>query len=201
MQIRIRLTAVAAVATLTATTLAMGFAAHAAEPSHRSPYAGQETRAIKSLSADDIAELENGRGWGLARPAELNGMPGPAHVLELAGPLGLSAEQRRAVQALFDEMNAEARRLGNRLIHLEASLDQGFARRTMDESELRRRLDEIAGVTGALRFVHLRAHLRGLALLTARQVKEYSHLRGYGGEATSGGATAPAPEAQHRRMH
>ncbi|MBT3972460.1 MAG: hypothetical protein HOE99_01485, partial [Acidiferrobacteraceae bacterium] len=48
-----------------------------------SPYVGQETRVIKSLSAEDIDDLINGRGWGLAKPAELNGVPGPAHLLEM----------------------------------------------------------------------------------------------------------------------
>ena len=52
-------------------------------PALASPYAGQESRRIKSLSEQDIAELRAGRGWGLAKAAELNGMPGPAHLLEL----------------------------------------------------------------------------------------------------------------------
>lgn len=34
---------------------------------HKSKYAGQVTRAIKSLSEDDIAELRRGGGWGLAK--------------------------------------------------------------------------------------------------------------------------------------
>ena len=37
-----------------------------------SPYTGQETRRIKSLSSEDIAELQRGGGWGLAKAAELN---------------------------------------------------------------------------------------------------------------------------------
>ena len=36
----------------------------------------------------------------LALAAELNGYPGPLHVLELADRLGLSAEQRGKVQQL-----------------------------------------------------------------------------------------------------
>jgi len=42
-----------------------------------SEYSGDEDRAIKSLSADDIEELRRGGGWGFARAAELNGVPGP----------------------------------------------------------------------------------------------------------------------------
>ena len=47
------------------------------------PYAGQETRVISSLSPEDQRALRAGEGGGLAKPAELNGYPGPAHVLEL----------------------------------------------------------------------------------------------------------------------
>lgn len=41
-----------------------------------SSYSGQEKRTIKSLSKDDIEQLNAGKGWGLAKAAELNGMPG-----------------------------------------------------------------------------------------------------------------------------
>ena len=60
----------------------------------QSPYAGMQTRTIKALSEQQIADLKAGRGMGLALPAELNGYPGPAHVLELSDQLGLSPEQK-----------------------------------------------------------------------------------------------------------
>src|SRR5262249_20157560 len=44
-------------------------------------YAGRQTRAIKALSEEDIAPLLNGEGMGMAKAAELNGYPGPKHVL------------------------------------------------------------------------------------------------------------------------
>ena len=62
-----------------------------------SPYAGEEARVIKSLWAKDIDDLLNGRGWGLAKPAELNGVPGPVHLLELKSEIGLSSEQVSAI--------------------------------------------------------------------------------------------------------
>ena len=34
-----------------------------------SPYAGQQTRAIKALSPEDIASLRNGEGMGMAKAA------------------------------------------------------------------------------------------------------------------------------------
>jgi hypothetical protein len=40
-------------------------------------YAGQQTRSIKAVSEEDIASLLNGKGMGMAKPAELNGYPGP----------------------------------------------------------------------------------------------------------------------------
>ena len=48
------------------------------------PYAGMQARPIKALSEQQVADLAAGRGMGLALAAELNGYPGPSHVLELA---------------------------------------------------------------------------------------------------------------------
>src|SRR5262249_16169067 len=60
-----------------------------------SPYAGQEQRAIKALSDEEIRDLLEARGMGLAKAAELNSYPGPLHVLQLAAELGLSDAQRK----------------------------------------------------------------------------------------------------------
>ena len=59
----------------------------------QTPYAGMQNRAIKSLSDNDIHELRRGGGWGLALSAELNGMPGPAHLLELKDQIPLTSDQ------------------------------------------------------------------------------------------------------------
>src|SRR5438309_7495936 len=90
----------------------------------QTPYAGMQTRPIKALSEQQVADLGAGRGMGLALAAELNGYPGPSHVLELADKLDLSAAQRASVQKLFDSMKAEAVPLGAKLIEQEADLDQ-----------------------------------------------------------------------------
>jgi hypothetical protein len=47
------------------------------------PYAGQQGRSIKAPSDDDIAALRKDEGMGMAKAAELNGYPGPAHVYNL----------------------------------------------------------------------------------------------------------------------
>jgi hypothetical protein len=103
----------------------------------QSPYVGMQTRSIKALSDQQIADLKAGRGMGLALPAELNGYPGPAHVLELSDQLGLSTEQKAHVQSLFDSMKAEAVPLGAKLLEQEAALDQQFASRSVTPESLK----------------------------------------------------------------
>ena len=65
----------------------------------------------------------------LALAAELNGYPGPRHVLELGEQLGLTDRQRVDVQRLFDQMTAEVVPIGEKLISQEAELNRLFARR------------------------------------------------------------------------
>lgn len=159
--------------------LLIGFGSGNSIAQHRSEYAGQEKRVIKSLSEDDIESLRNGRGWGLAKAAELNGMPGPIHVLEMKDEIGLSREQQEQIEQIYADMNAQAIPLGLKLIELESELDAAFANRTIDEDQLKRLLDQIADVQGQLRYVHLAAHLKTPDLLTPEQVDQYNQLRGY----------------------
>src|SRR4051794_31480114 len=77
-----------------------------------SPYAGQQSRAIKALSADEISDYLEGRGMGTSKAAELNHYPGPVHVLAESARLGLSDAQRAQTQAIFDAMSVEAKRSG-----------------------------------------------------------------------------------------
>lgn len=143
-------------------------------------YAGQETRDIKSLSAEDIAELRRGGGWGLARAAELNGVPGPAHLLELQDRIGLTTDQVTAIQAIFEKMKADAIREGERLIALERRLDDQFRNRSVTDRGLRQVLGEIEQSRQALRHIHLAAHLKTPPLMTSEQINHYNELRGYG---------------------
>src|SRR5262245_56136455 len=93
---------------LTAATVAV--VCNAANAQSHQPYAGFEQRPIKSLSEQQLDDLRTGRGMGLALAAELNGYPGPSHVLELADRLGLSLDQRNKVQDMFSKMKAESTR-------------------------------------------------------------------------------------------
>jgi hypothetical protein len=143
------------------------------------PYAGQQARTIKALSDDDIAALRKGEGVGMAKAAELNGYPGPAHVLALAAQLGLTETQQREVQAIFDRMSAAAKPLGGELIGQEQALDQLFAKGEITTDRLAAVTAVIAELQGRLRSVHLAAHLETRALLNANQIARYQQLRGY----------------------
>jgi hypothetical protein len=151
----------------------------AAQPAQ--PYAGMDTRPIKALSEQQIAQLRTGHGMSLALAAELNGYPGPRHVLDLADQLGLSDEQRRSVKAQFDDMTAEAVALGARLIERETDLDRQFAARTVSHDSLSAAMAAIGEIHAELRKTHLKYHLLTAALLTQHQMQAYLALRGYAG--------------------
>lgn len=143
------------------------------------PYAGFESREIAGLSQDDIGELRRGGGWGLALPAELNGKPGPAHLLELKEELALSDAQVEAIEAIFAEMKAEAIATGERLIAAERALSDAFADDDLTEARLVARLAESEAARADLRRIHLARHLETPPLLSARQIERYNVLRGY----------------------
>jgi Spy/CpxP family protein refolding chaperone len=144
------------------------------------PYAGMQGRSIKALSDQQIADLNAGRGMGLALAAELNGYPGPSHVLELADKLNLTADQRASTQRLFDAMKDEAMPLGSKLIEQEAELDRQFASRTVTPESLKASTAAVAATQGILRETHLNYHLSTGSILTPAQMTKYAELRGYG---------------------
>jgi hypothetical protein len=144
------------------------------------PYSRQQTRTIKALSDGDIAALRKGDGVGMAKAAELNGYPGPAHVLALAEQLRLTNAQQRDVRTVFERMSAAAKPLGNELIEKEQILDQLFANGEVTPDRLSSATMAIAELQGRLRAVHLAAHLETRALLDPDQIARYQQLRGYG---------------------
>jgi Spy/CpxP family protein refolding chaperone len=143
------------------------------------PYAGQERRAVTSLSEQDIADLEAGRGWGLAKPAEINGFPGPLHVLELADALRLTPEQRTMVQKVYEAMKANAQNLGARYIAAEKALDAAFKAEAAAASLISERVGEAEKLRAQLRLTHLLAHVEVAPVLTPDQIQKYAELRGY----------------------
>lgn len=76
-----------------AAVIVLALAGTASAQQHgQAPYAGLQQRSVKALSDQQIGDLRAGRGMGLALAAELNGYPGPLHVLEFAEKLGLTAQ-------------------------------------------------------------------------------------------------------------
>jgi len=169
-------------------TLAIG-----AVSAQTGPYAGQQQREIKSMPAAEVEDLLAGQGMGLAKAAELNGYPGPAHVLEHAQALALTPDQQEATKTLMDRHKERARQLGAALVASERALDQAFAERRIDAAILSRHTAEIGRVQAQLREEHLRTHLEQTAILSTEQARRYAQLRGYGG--------TPAAPAAHSRRH
>jgi Spy/CpxP family protein refolding chaperone len=172
-----------------------------------SPYVGFETRDVKTLAPERIAGLRAGAGLGYALAAELNGQPGPMHVLEMANRLELTPDQTRATQRVFEAMRKAAVEAGEALIAAEAHLDRMFQMRHATFERVNAQTAVIAAQEARLRAIHLNAHLEMMDILTPAQIESYSRLRGYqaagahqgqgvhGGAHGVGGHGSPAPPA------
>ncbi|OGC01602.1 MAG: hypothetical protein A3G35_11285 [candidate division NC10 bacterium RIFCSPLOWO2_12_FULL_66_18] len=147
---------------------------------------------IRSLSVEEIRGLWDGEGMGLARAAELNGHPGPTHLLEAAraGKIHLYAEQRQAIERIHAAMKARAQALGHQILAQEALLEAGFRRGHFVEADLARQVEDIGRKRAELRLAHLRAHMETVGLLRPEQIEEYYQFRGF-----------PAPSAGHTLGH
>ncbi len=158
---------------------------------HSQPAAIQSDSTSAGLSAAQRAQYLKGEGMGMAKPAELNHYPGPRHVLDNAERMKLSAEQLEATRALFAEVQAQAKPLGQKLVEREDELLRIFQSQNAEETRVKQLTTEIGSLQGELRAVHLTAHLRERALLSPEQVRVYDELRDYiPGE-------RPAPNHQH----
>lgn len=163
---------------LNSTTLLLAlYMAGCAGHSH---YAGLQNREIKALSSEDISGLRAGQGMSLALAAELNGYPGPLHVLQLERELSLSSEQKRQTEELMTRMRKDAVLAGQELIQAERHLDQLFASKTVTPESLGVALRKVAHARERVRGVHLQAHLDQVRILSESQTQQYNRLRGYG---------------------
>ncbi len=153
--------------------------AQAAAHSHHSPYSGMQTREIKALSAQQMEGLKAGKGMAMAMPAELNGYPGPLHVLELAAQIGLTPEQEAETKKLYAQMQAAAQAQGEQVIAAERALDALFAQKKATAESVAAAVAAAANAHGQLRATHLRYHLSMVDVLTPEQVAAYNQLRGY----------------------
>jgi hypothetical protein len=144
-----------------------------------SPYAGMQKRHVKALSEQQIADLRAGRGMGLSLVAELNGYPGPLHVLDLADGLELSDVQQTRTKTLLEAMKAETIPIGERVIDEETAFDRLFAEKRVTPASLEAAAARIAAAQGELRAAHLRYHLAMADVLSSAQIARYAELRGY----------------------
>lgn len=144
-----------------------------------SPYLDQLGSSVRGLSQQEVDGLLAGEGMGYARSAELNGYPGPRHVLDMANELQLSSEQTTSITAIFDGMKEQAVALGQKIVGAESLLSQSFADKTISEESLQTQLDELTNLYSQLRQVHLQAHLAVTPLLSNEQLAQYQVLRGY----------------------
>lgn len=154
-------------------------ATHANPHPQQSPYADQAASDIKALTAEEQSSLLDGKGAGFAKAAELNGYPGPLHVLELATQLDLSAEQLAETRTLFERMRTAARAAGAALVDAERNLDRLYATRSATAESVTDQLSRIEMLRARLRGVHLNAHLEQAAILDGHQILRYAQLRGY----------------------
>ena len=169
--------------------------APAAAHSQQAPHSGQESRAIKALSANEVQQYLAGAGLGYARAAELNSYPGPMHVLELADQLALTAPQRSTAERLMKTHRTDARAIGEKLVEAERTLDELFASGKVTEAALAERVREVGTFNAEYRLSHLETHRRLREILTPTQVRRYDELRGYSGAQGRDGA------ASHGKQH
>lgn len=164
-----------------------------------SPYAAETDRDIKALSQAEVDDLLTGAGMGFAKAAELNGVPGPRHVLDMAAELGVDDAQRPLIEDVFARMHGRAVRLGAEVVDLERELDAAFAAGQPTPQEVATRAVDLGRLYGELRANHLAAHLETAALLTPRQIVLYRELRGNAaGEGPRPHEPAVGDEHRHR---
>jgi len=151
------------------------------QPGTRSPYADayDPEAPIRALSAELVEQILQGQGASLALPAELNGLPGPRHVLDLADQLDLSPGQQAQVQDVYDRYLADAVPAGERYLAAAQALEEGLRSRAISEEELSALVAEASRLEGELVTIHLTAHLRTAGVLTPEQIATYNQLRGY----------------------
>jgi Spy/CpxP family protein refolding chaperone len=180
-----------------ATVALLGFASACAADM---PYAGQQSRTIKSLSDQEVADYVEGRGMGSSKAAELNHYPGPMHVLADSSRLELTEKQRTETQSVFDAMSIAAKRSGAAIVAKEAELDALYASGQAAPDSIKELVTELARLQAEFRYTHLSAHLAMRTILTPEQIARYDEMRGY--TATAPGSS-PSTEAlpSHQHMH
>ena len=152
----------------------------AAQHDHNhSVYSDLDYDTAFTMTPEEVRQLRNGEGMGLALVAELNGYPGPKHAIELASELGLSPEQLARIESIQESMRSGAIEVGLELLATESELTTLFKSEEADPSRVAALTDRVGRITGKLRAIHLQAHLETRDQLTPQQVRLYNIHRGY----------------------
>ncbi len=143
------------------------------------PYATADGDTTYGLSEQQAQRLLTGRGMGLARPAEMNGYPGPMHVLDLADELALTPEQQQQAHSIRERVMTEAPMLGRQIVEKELALDQLFRSGSADATRIDELTHKIGRLRAELRAIHLQAHLVMQRALAVDQIRTYMTARSH----------------------
>ena len=159
---------------------AIASASALAQHTHKtSPYAHARSAEVSSLTPDEVRELQNGEGMGLARAAELNRFPGPRHLLDLRLELDLDHAQIERIEAIHKKMRTRAIAKGKDILKAEFHLANLFASGQPAAAEVKRITEHLGIMRGQLRAIHLIAHIESTRELRSGQIEGYDRLRGY----------------------
>jgi uncharacterized membrane protein/Spy/CpxP family protein refolding chaperone len=161
--------------------------------SHDSPYAGQQARALKAFSTQEIDDLVEGRGMGTSKAAELNHYPGPKHVLDAAQQLQLTHEQGNKTKAIEASMSESAKAIGRQIVARETELDALFSGRKATPENVGPIVEELGRLQASFRLAHLNAHMAMVQVLKPQQIAQYDTIRGY--------SAPPPPDHEGHHHH
>ena len=119
------------------------------------------------MSKEDLRDFEGSWDsfWGYGKAAELNGFPGPRHVLDLKKELALTSKQVSEIEEIYRKMNLLAVKVGAELVAKEAFMDREFKEKRVNSKSLKKMIQSSAVKYSELRYIQLVAHLETAKIL------------------------------------
>ena len=121
---------------------------------------------LSALSKEDLKGLRRGHGTpfgDMAKAAELNGFPGPRHVLDLKRN-GLTSKQVSEIEEIYRKMNLLYIKVGAELV-AKAFMDREFKEKRVNSKSLKKMIQSSAVKYSELRYIQLVAHLETAKIL------------------------------------
>ena len=91
--------------------------------------------------------------------------------------LQLTPDQVKKTEVVRQGVIGAATTKGEEIVEAEEELEKLFKSGSINEKQLRAKLEQIGKLRGELRFVHLQAHLKMKKILTETQIAKYYELR------------------------